>query len=57
MVVPREGKPSFLVLLVAVKGDAADPVVAPPLVLRHAEGQRSAEHVAIREWTGIPCRG
>lgn len=55
-VVPRVGKPPFLVLMVAAKaGVACEPVEAAPLVLRDAVGQRSPQQVAIREWTGIPC--
>jgi len=57
-VVPREGKEPFLTLLVGIKGAAADDPGAgmSPLVLRHADGRRTAAHIAIREWTGLPCR-
>jgi tRNA1Val (adenine37-N6)-methyltransferase len=62
-VVPRERKPPFLTLLVAgaVPDDAfrsahpsAAPAVVPPLVLRDDAGNRTAEHLAIRAWTGVP---
>jgi tRNA1(Val) A37 N6-methylase TrmN6 len=54
-VLPREGKPPFLTLLLASK-EAAAIEEAPPLVLRHEDGRLTAEHVAIREATGVPCR-
>lgn len=55
-VVPREGKPPFLTLLVGKKGPGAPGSPPPPLVLRHADGRRTAAHVAIREWTGVPVK-
>lgn len=60
MVVPRTGKPPFLVLLVAGKQPSALCVEAPPLVLRDAAGRRTSEHLAIRAATGVarqPERG
>jgi tRNA1Val (adenine37-N6)-methyltransferase len=55
-VLPRPGKPPFLLLLVAAREPVATLEEAPPLVLRQQDGRLSAEHVAIREATGIPCR-
>jgi len=57
-VVPRPGKPPFLTLLVGsgpdVHPELQDAVEeAEPLVLRHTDGRRTPEHVAIREWTGL----
>ena len=56
-VVPRAGRPPFLVLLVARprRAGSPPPVEAGPLVLRDAQGRRSLAQIAIREWTGIPC--
>ncbi|MBW2735328.1 MAG: methyltransferase domain-containing protein [Deltaproteobacteria bacterium] len=53
-VVPREGKAPFLLLLVGQKPHQAPCPDAPALVLRQADGLRTAEHIAIREWTGLP---
>jgi tRNA1Val (adenine37-N6)-methyltransferase len=66
-VLPREGKPPFLALLVgsraptSVPGSAAvrpsaDEIEVAPLVLRRADGRRTSEHLAIRAWTGVPPR-
>lgn len=60
-VLPREGKAPFLRLLVGQKGPGSNGpgsngVEALPLVLRQTDGRRTAEHIAIREWTGLPCR-
>ena len=55
-VVPRAGKPPFLTLLVATRDTAGPVEEPPPLVLRQADGRLTAEHVAIRESTGVPCR-
>jgi tRNA1Val (adenine37-N6)-methyltransferase len=55
-VIPRVGKKPFLTLLVGTKDSAAVRSEAPPLVLRQQDGQRTPQHLAIREWTGIPCR-
>lgn len=56
-VLPRAGKPPFLQLLVATVG-VADPPASlheevPALVLRRQDGRRTAEHRAIRSWTGL----
>ncbi len=59
-VLPREGKPPFLSLWVCEPAGApaaAPEEEAPPLVLRLADGRRSAEHVAIRAWTGASREG
>ncbi len=53
-VLPRPDKPPFLQLLVGGRA-AADMQTMSPLVLRLADGRRSAEHIAIREWAGIAC--
>jgi len=55
-VIPREDKRPFLTLVVGAKDRPDRPVTAPPLVLRHADGRRTAPHIAIREWTGVTCR-
>lgn len=52
-VVPRPGKPPFLQLLVGAIGPAATCEQGPTLVLRQADGHRTAEHRAIRGWTGL----
>jgi tRNA1(Val) A37 N6-methylase TrmN6 len=54
-VVPHPDRPPFLVLLIAEREAAAPAVQAPPLLLRNADGTRTSEHVAIREWFGIEC--
>jgi tRNA1Val (adenine37-N6)-methyltransferase len=51
-VLPREGKEAFLLLLVGQKESGLACVEAPALILRQADGHRTAEHIAIREWTG-----
>jgi len=53
-VLPREGKPPFLQLLVGVQGACSTDERAP-LVLRLADGRRSPEHIDIRQWAGIVC--
>ena len=54
LVLPREGKPPFLTLLVGSKGERpAEGETAPPLVLRQTAGGRTPEHLAIRAWTGV----
>ncbi len=55
-VLPRAGKEPFLVLFVCAKETAAETTEAPPLVLRDEEGRRTAEHLAIRRWTGVSRR-
>lgn len=55
-VLPREGKLPFLSLLVGSKDARVRPVEAPTLVLRRADGRRTAEHLAIRAWTGVTSR-
>ena len=53
-VVPRAGKKPFLTLFAARKASPRGPAVeAAPLVLRDEAGRRTAEHLAIREWTGV----
>ena len=54
---PKAGKPPFLELLVAVREEEESTSVAEPLlVLRNSDGSRTAEHLAVREWTGLPTR-
>lgn len=50
-VLPREDKAPFLLLLEGHKGRGRTCVEAPPLVLRRADGRRTTEHIAIRDWT------
>lgn len=58
-VIPREGKAPFLQLLVAttkknaLAQGAQNPQQQAPLILRQADGERTAEHRAIRAWTGL----
>lgn len=52
-VLPRGDKPPFLQLLVGAPGDGTDLEQGPLLVLREEDGHRSAEHRAIRGWTGL----
>lgn len=67
-VVPRPGKPPFLQLLVgtvaseplaseSLASEPDDPEIVcqegPTLILRRADGHRTAEHRAIRSWTGL----
>lgn len=52
-VVPRPGKPPFLQLLVGAVGPASRGERGPTLILRQADGHRTAEHRAIRSWTGL----
>lgn len=52
-VLPHPDRPAFLTLLVATKAPTATAVTEPPLLLRHADGARTAEHIAIRGWFGI----
>lgn len=54
-VLPHPERPAFLVLLVAARGTTAPAIEAAPLLLRHLDGTRTAEHIAIREWFGIEC--
>ncbi len=54
-VLPRVDKPPFLSLWIATRRPVADAVLAPPLALRRLDGTRTAEHIEIREWFGIPC--
>jgi tRNA1(Val) A37 N6-methylase TrmN6 len=56
-VAPRADKPPFLELLVGTPGAGGQTAVAAPLVLREIDGRRTAEHVAAREWTGLPAAG
>ncbi len=59
-VLPREDKDPFLLLLVGQKESGAACIQAEPLILRHADGSRTPEHIAIRKWTGVtqpPKRG
>ncbi|MFW5741059.1 MAG: tRNA1(Val) (adenine(37)-N6)-methyltransferase [Myxococcota bacterium] len=53
-VLPRPGKRPFLALWVAGKR-LATLVRAEPLLLREADGARTPEHIAIRQWFGLPC--
>lgn len=53
-VLPREGKPAFLELLVASAEHGLTAAQAPPLVLRRLDGRRTDQHRAIRGWTEIP---
>lgn len=53
-VLPAPNRSPFLSLWVARRRDGRCEN-AEPLVLRHADGTRTAEHIAIREWFGIPC--
>ncbi len=56
-VVPRPGKPPFLTLLVGAGHAGLAPMEeVEPLVLRRADGRRTPQHVAIREWTAISDR-
>ena len=62
VVVPRVGKAPFLSLVVGTPASSVPAelpvpsrVDADPLVLREADGRRSPQQIAIREWTGIPC--
>lgn len=51
-VLPGPARPAFLQLIVAAH--EPEPLQqAPPLVLREADGRRSAEHARIREWFGL----
>ncbi|MFH1810602.1 MAG: methyltransferase domain-containing protein [Pseudomonadota bacterium] len=52
-VVPRAGKPPFLQLLVGGAGRETCCTEGQTLILRQADGHRSAEHRAIRRWTGL----
>ena len=52
-VVPRQGRPPFLTLLVGALGWSGSVQQAPPLVLRDVQGRRTPEHLAIRSWTGL----
>jgi tRNA1(Val) A37 N6-methylase TrmN6 len=54
-VLPRLDKPPFLSLWIAARSATAAMVLPPPLVLRQLDGTRTAEHIEIREWFGIPC--
>ena len=55
-VLPREDKDPFLLLLVGQKESGAACIEAEPLILRHADGSRTPEHIAIRKWTGVTQR-
>jgi tRNA1Val (adenine37-N6)-methyltransferase len=55
-VVPRVGKAPFLRLLIAAKAITAALEEAPRLVLRDENGRLTAEHVAIRESTGLRAK-
>ena len=56
VVLPRTGKRSFLILLIATTDASATVEHGPEIVLRHADGRLTAQHIAIRESTGIVCR-
>jgi tRNA1Val (adenine37-N6)-methyltransferase len=52
-IVPRQGKnPLFAVY--AMRGDAGEDVVEPPLVVRDGDGRRTAQFVALRAAMGMP---
>ena len=50
-VLPRVGKPPFLVLMRAAVGQGPPASHEPALVLRDERGRRTEEHRAIRRWT------
>lgn len=52
-VLPGAGRPPFLQLLVGTVGAAPPCEDGPDLVLRQEDGRRTAEHRAIRSWTGL----
>ncbi len=54
-VLPREGKPPFLQLLIGTKGNQGTADQPTPLVLRQPDGRRTPEHIEIRQWFGISC--
>lgn len=55
-VLPRVDRAPFLALFVGAREPPVEqPLPQPPLVLREIDGQRSAEHAAIREWFGLPA--
>jgi tRNA1Val (adenine37-N6)-methyltransferase len=51
-VLPGPGRPPFIELLIAGR-EAVTPQHAQALLLREADGRRSPEHSAIREWFGV----
>ena len=57
-VLPRAGKEPFLTLLVGAQHTPplSLPSMPPPLVLRQNDGHRTAQHRAIRDWTGVPSK-
>jgi len=52
-VIPREGKPPFLQLLVGEVGAESSCEEGSVLILRQEDGHRSSEHRTIRGWTGL----
>ena len=54
-VVPRRGKPPLFAVFALRRGPSAAPTVEPPpLVVREAEGARTAEFLALRAELGLP---
>ena len=53
-VLPGPDRAAFLELIVASR-ERSDPVSAPALLLREADGRRSLSHAEIREWFGVPA--
>ena len=51
-VLPGPDRSPFLLMVVAQR-EPMETRVEPPLLLREADGRRTAEHAAIREWFGI----
>lgn len=54
-VLPRPARPPFLSLWIATRKETTQIERPAPLVLRESDGTRTAEHIEIREWFGIPC--
>ncbi|MCL2822454.1 MAG: methyltransferase [Polyangiaceae bacterium] len=54
-VLPRPGGIPFLSLWIASRKPEIPVRCSLLLVLREADGTRTAEHIEIREWFGIPC--
>jgi len=53
-ILPGPDKPPFLSLWIATRHPA--PLEnRTPIVLRKADGERTTEHIQVREWFGIPC--
>jgi tRNA1(Val) A37 N6-methylase TrmN6 len=54
-VLPKPSRLPFLALWIASREKPLRFEHAEPLVLRQEDGSRTPEHIAIREWFGIPC--